>query len=163
MVVKQEPKTSNFEWSTKAEQAEKEGKWYRAAEYWYRAAEATEGNPDNIRTYYAEREDQAKLKSNAIESSIINAASFLKEKPQDPNYKPDQFTYRTEPMTEEELLANALCRATWSPPGSPSGRLLPTAFEGDPAFYAEWMRCATFVKTNFTRHTDLRDPPPAKA
>lgn len=66
---------------------------------------------------------------------------------------PGKFTYRDEPFSPMERLAARLCRATWTSSGvgfvpdtdrCPS-KASTSAFEDDPAFYSEWMRCARFV------------------
>ena len=55
----------NTNWPAKAEAAEANEDWNEAKRCWYYAAQALNGNPHGLRTYYGEREDAAEAKRHA--------------------------------------------------------------------------------------------------
>ena len=48
-----------IDWPAKAEEAERIHDWDESKRCWYYAAQALNGNPHELRTYYGQREDAA--------------------------------------------------------------------------------------------------------
>jgi len=58
-------------WAAKAEAAEASADWDEAKRCWYYAAQALNGNPHGLRTYYGEREDAAEARRRESVPTLI--------------------------------------------------------------------------------------------